>query len=96
MWGEELVSVFNYRKKQQERRGAPLHPLASSGGGEGGRGETDEKGETRIVFALNPATAAPGAALSYNKAARPRDEGEGEEGGKGRREPPGRCYAKIC
>lgn len=76
------MSAFNYRKKQQERRS-----VLAMVGRSGGRGqkweETNEKGETRIVFALNPATAAPGAAtdaaLSYNKAAR-RDKGTGGEG----------------
>lgn len=88
---EGLVSAFNYRKKQQQRRSVPAVVGRSEGGG--GKGM---KGETRIVFALNPAAVAQLTRLY--RIIKPHDgvkaREEGGRGGEGNGVDA--FYAKIC
>lgn len=68
------MSAFNYRKKQQQRRSVVGRSIG--GGGKG------MKGETRIVFALNPAAAAQLTRLY--RIIKPRDRVKAQEEGEGK------------
>lgn len=96
-----LVSAFNYRKKQQERRNAPAVVGRSGGRGEGQRGKGEE-GRMRRAHRFHvefrwisaASSAATDATLSYNKATRRKGTGGGRVGEE--RNGAGAFYAKIC